>query len=181
MNLARPRGSIPPPVAPPGCGSALRRDTGHSTRIGPAGAGSWRPCTFVAPQRTTHNAAFRTQVHNAGSQCIAANCKTPQNTLETRGRNVQRRNGVVTTRVVTKRPWLWQRSLHNATHNAGITRGIALQLLVATQSRNATEPGGRQRGVAKTRVASGLRQRGGATTRDVGCDNAVAKPLSHEQ
>jgi len=141
MNLARPRGSIPPPVAPPGCGSALRRDTGHSTRIGPADAGSWRPCTLVAPLRATHNAAFRTQVHNAGSQRIAANCKTPQNTLETRVRNVQRRNGVVTTRVVTTRPWLWQRSLHNATHNAGITRGIAPQPRLAKRSRNAAKPG----------------------------------------
>lgn len=121
----------------------------------------------AAPQRTTHNAAFRTQVHNASWQHIVAKRNTSQNALESRVRNAQSRNGVVTTRVVTTRPGLWQRSLHDATHNAGITRGIALQLQLAMQSRNA-EPGLRQ---------PGLRQRGVATTRAVGCGTRVAKPL----
>ena len=34
--------------------------------------------SLAAPQLATHNTAFRTQVHDAGSQRIVANCKTPQ-------------------------------------------------------------------------------------------------------
>ena len=60
-------------------------------------------CVLAATRRTTHNAAFRTQVHIAASQRVAANRKTPQDALEARARNAQRRSRVATMRVVTCR------------------------------------------------------------------------------
>ena len=74
-----------------------------------------------------------------------------------------------------------QRTTHNVAfraqvHNAGSQR-IGASLCNCIWQRRAATPR-RQRGVATTRVASMLRKKRVATTRDVGCENAVAKPLS---
>ena len=85
---------------------------------------------------------FTTQVRNACGKLQNAH-KHTRNAV----RDAQRRNGVVTTRVVTTRPGLWQRSLHNATHNAGITRGTATAFGNAEQQRHGGNEGLRQRGL----------------------------------
>ena len=158
-------GSSFPPCQAQQAGRSLAAPEVLRARAHPMPLSAW---ALATPQRTTHNAAFRTQVHNAGSQQIVANRKATQNALETRVRNAQRRNGGChnAARVVATQPP--QRNTQRRNHPRNCSATLFGN---AEPQRHGSNAGLRQRGLRADcdagchNVQCGLRQRGCETAK----------------